>query len=154
MGNLKKFFLCGLIVISAAMGCKKSGGDTKVTDGSMSAKINGEAWTAGLAIQAVKAGTVFELAGTGNGWQINFHVIGYSGAKTYALGGAATNMTNVTTTNTGTLEGYSSAMGLGSGQLVISKDDGSTIEGTFSYTAKTTAGKTVTVAEGKFKAKY
>lgn len=154
MKNLKKL-LVGCLILFTIASCKK-GDDTKVTEGSMSAKVDGKDWTAGLAVQATKTSGVLAIGGTGNGAQININVLSYTGAKTYPIGGPVTS-TNTTqaiyTVTSMPPVVYNTMVGQGSGTLVVTKEEGGYVEGTFSFTAKTTAGVNVTISDGKFRAK-
>lgn len=145
----------GCLLLLTIASCKKSD-DTPVTEGSMSAKADGKDWTAGLAVQATKTSGVLAIGGTGNGAQININVLSYTGVKTYPIGGGVTS-TNTTqaiyTTTSIPPVVYNTMVGQGSGTLVITKDEGGYVEGTFNFTAKTTAGVNVTITEGKFRAK-
>ncbi|RZK49936.1 MAG: hypothetical protein EOO99_04095 [Pedobacter sp.] len=153
-----KNLMVAFLLFGALSACKKSeGGDTQIGSGSMSAKVDGKDWTAGLAVQASKAGGVLALGGTGNGAQININIIAYSGPKSYPLGGPATginpNQAIYTITNPLPPVAYNTMVGLGNGSLNVTKDEGGYVEGTFSYTARNQAGVTVTITDGKFKAK-
>jgi len=154
MKNLKNLVWTCLIVFTV-VSCKK-GDDAKVTEGSMSAKVDGKDWTAGLAVQATKASGVLGIGSTGNGAQININVLSYSGAKTYPIGGGVTS-TNTTqaiyTTTALPPVVYNTMVGQGSGTLTITKDEGGYVEGTFNFTAKTTAGVNITITDGKFRSK-
>jgi len=154
MKNLKNLVWACLILLTV-VSCKKSD-DAKVTEGSMSAKVEGKDWTAGLAVQATKASGVLGIGGTGNGAQININVLSYSGVKTYPIGGGVTS-TNTTqaiyTTTALPPVVYNTMVGQGSGTLTITKDEGGYIEGTFNFTAKTTAGVNITITDGKFRSK-
>lgn len=154
MKNLKNLVL-GCIILFTIASCKK-GDDAKVTEGNMSAKVDGKDWTAGLAVQATKASGVLGIGGTGNGAQININVLSYSGAKTYPIGGGVTS-TNTTqaiyTTTALPPVVYNTMVGQGSGTLTITKDEGGYVEGTFNFTAKTTAGVNITITDGKFRSK-
>lgn len=154
MKNLKNLFL-GCFILFTVAACKKND-DAQVTDGNMSAKVDGKEWTAGLAVQATKSSGVLAIGGTGNGAQININVLSYTGVKTYPIGGSVTS-TNTTqaiyTTTALPPVVYNTMVGQGVGTLDITKEEGGYIEGTFSFTAKTTTGTNVTITEGKFKAK-
>ena len=154
MKNLKNLVWACLILLTV-VSCKKSD-DAKVTEGSMSAKVEGKDWTAGLAVQATKASGVLGIGGTGNGAQININVLSYSGVKTYPIGGGVTS-TNTTqaiyTTTALPPVVYNTMVGQGSGTLTITKDEGGYVEGTFNFTAKTTAGVNITITDGKFRSK-
>ncbi|RZL16471.1 MAG: hypothetical protein EOO89_11465 [Pedobacter sp.] len=153
MKQLKNLILAGLVLFFVSA-CKKSD-DVNVTDGTMSAKIDGTAWTAGLAVQATKTSGVLSIGGTGNGGQINLNVLGYTAPGTYQLGGTATNPNHaIYTTTTMPPSSYSNMVGQGSGTLTITSESGGYVEGTFNFTAKNpTGGAIITITEGKFKAK-
>ncbi|RYZ52119.1 MAG: hypothetical protein EOP49_10290 [Sphingobacteriales bacterium] len=153
MKNLKTLMLGLLLVVSLAA-CKKEE-DEMVTEGSMSAKIDSKDWTAGLAVVATKSSGVLSIAGTGNGGQVNLNLLSYSTPGTFQLGGTATNPNHAIYTST-TLPpvAFSNMVGQGSGTLVITSEAGGFVEGTFSFTAKNPGGgTTVTVTDGKFRAK-
>lgn len=153
MKKLKNLMLICFLAISV-VACKKSEeGKSGTGNGSMSAKINGTSWSASLAVQAVKASGTLSVAGTG-GAQIDLRLINYTGPATYQLGGSLTNINSgmyITTVIPPVT--YSTGSGLGSGTLVIIKEEGGYIEGTFNFTAKTTAGVSATITDGKFRAK-
>lgn len=156
MKNFKRL-LFGCLILFTIGACKKSDGDVaKQTEGSMSAKVDGTAWTAGLAIQATKVSGVLAIGGTGNGSQININVLSYSGPKTYPIGGSATSTNTTQAIYTKVVLPpivYNTMVGQGAGELVITKEEGGYVEGTFSFTAKTTGGVGVKISEGKFRAK-
>lgn len=158
MKNLKKLFL-GCLILFTVTACKKEDGvgNTKV-DGFMTAKVDGKDWSGGYAVEAQKGSPALRLAGTGDGGQINIDFFNYTGPKTYTIGGSISNSANNTNASyTATTLPPVMALtlgGLGSGSITITKDEGGYVEGTFSFNAKTGEnGKTVTVTEGKFKAK-
>jgi hypothetical protein len=154
MKNFKSLLFSCLLVITL-VSCKK-GDDAKVTEGSMSAKVDGKEWTAGLAVQATKTSGVMAIGGTGNGAQININVLSYSGPKTYPIGGTVTSTTTTQAIFTKTElppTVYNTMVGQGAGTLTISSEDGGYVEGTFSFTAKTTTGANVTITDGKFRSK-
>ena len=157
--NFKILFLGGLMALSV-VACKKGddGGDSpKVgSGGSMSAKVDGKSWSAGLAVQAIKTNGVLAIGGTGNGGQININLLDYSKPGTFDLGGSPTNGNHAIYTVVSLPPTvYSNMVGQGSGTVTIKSDDGNYIEGTFSFTAKNAAGggTQVSVTDGKFKAK-
>jgi hypothetical protein len=153
MRNFKPLFYCGLMVLLITS-CKKNE-ESKVTGGSMSAKIDGRDFSATLATQATKASGVLTIAGTGSDGQINIVIMSYSTPGTFQLGGTTTNPNNSSYTTTSTpIVSYSNMVGQGTGQIVVSSEKDGYVEGTFNFTAKNpSSGATVNVTEGKFKVK-
>jgi len=153
MKRVKLLFYCSLILIGMAS-CKKNE-DTKVTGGSMSAKVDGKDFTATLATQGTKTSGVLTIAGTGSDGQINIVIMSYSSPGTFQLGGSATNPNNSSYTTTKLpIVSYSNMVGQGTGQIVIASEKDGYVEGTFNFTAKNpSSGATVNVTEGKFKVK-
>lgn len=153
MKNFKILFCYSLMLFCMAS-CKKDK-ESKVTGGSMSAKIDGQEWSATLATQGTKVNGVLALGGTGSGGQININLMSYSGPGTFQLGGSMTNPNHASyTTTSQPIVSYSNMVGQGSGQIVISSDADGYLEGTFNFTAKNpTSGNVVNVTEGKFKIK-
>lgn len=153
MRNFKPLFFCGLLLLLATS-CKKNN-DSKVTGGSMTAKVDGKDFTATLATQATKVSGVLAIGGTGSDGQININLMGYSAPGTFQLGGSATNPNNSSyTTTSAPIVSYSNMVGQGTGQVVISSEKDGYVEGTFNFTAKNpSTGAIVNVTEGKFKVK-
>lgn len=154
MKNFKALLLCSLFVLGLAACSKKD--EPSLTSGSMSATVDGKAWSAGLAVQATKSNGVLGIGGTGNGGQININLINYTKPGKFELGGSATNGNHATYTNVAIPPVfYTNLMGQGSGTLEITSESGGFIEGTFSFTAKKSpgGGSEIKVTEGKFKAK-
>ncbi len=129
-----------------------------ISSGELSAKINGDKFEAELAVQAVNVSGIFQLTGSNStAKQLSIALTDYKGVGEYALGGPATSVHKGTgrwTKGLASTDTYITQVGLGNGTCKITKDDGKTVEGTFSFTAKNTQQDQITVTEGKFKAKY
>jgi hypothetical protein len=153
MTIFKPLFYCGLMVLLITS-CKKNE-ESKVTGGSMSAKVDGRDFSATLATQATKTSGVLTIAGTGSDGQINIVIMSYSTPGTFQLGGTASNPNNSSyTTTSAPITSYSNMVGQGTGQVVIGSEKDGYVEGTFNFTAKNpSSGATVNVTEGKFKVK-
>lgn len=118
----------------------------------MSAKIDGTQWKASSA-QFLALGGYMQVMGT-------FHPSGTAGDDqiiTLSVTSSAPGIytLNATTPGSWTPKASNTANGtystaLGSGGLKIFEDDASHIKGVFYFTAKTTAGNSVTVTEGYF----
>lgn len=145
----------GCLIIFTIASCKKSEKVAKQIDGTMTAKVDGKEWTATLAVQATKSGTVLAIGGTGSEGQININITNYAGVRGYALGGPITNMNNGMWTTTAIPPvAYNNLLGQGTGEINITKEEGDYVEGNFSYSAKNqTSGVSVSLTEGKFRAK-
>lgn len=126
------------------------------SSGTMSAKIDGSAWSAALAVQATKTNGVFQVSGSDNsGKQMNVTIMNYNGPGTYALGGPATSGNGSNgrwTAGLSSDQTYNTMVGQGEGTCEITTESGGTVEGNFSFTAKNTDNAQVSVTEGTFKA--
>lgn len=145
----KWIFVC--IIAPLLFACKKDSDNNTPTGNAMTAKVDGAAWSASLAVQGNKsAGTpvVLTLAGTGSGSQINLSVVNYNGPGTYSVSNGLT----AVYTNTSTLEVYTATQGLGSGSLVVSSESNGLVQGTFSFTAASTGGgASKNITEGSYR---
>jgi len=100
--------------------------------------------------QATVQGGVLAVAGQdGSVRQIQLRVINFAGQGTYSLGSG--NM-HLATLVTGTTAGemYTANMIAGTGSIVITESTASRVAGTFSFTARNTAGDTKSVTNGTF----
>jgi hypothetical protein len=138
--------------------CNKVNVGGKAGKGSMTATIDGEKFDASLAVQAVSVSGLFQVTGSnGKVQQMNISIMSYNGVGEYALGGSATAVhkgTGMWTKGLNSQDTYTTQVGLGNGVCKITSDDGKTVEGTFSFTARNTQQQLVNVTEGKFKASY
>jgi hypothetical protein len=105
----------------------------------MSANIDGATWKSDTNAFYMVMNTIPMIMGvdTANKYQVSLYLYGYTGPGTYYYGSGITNQALV-------LDGttiYSTAVGGGSGVLVISSDINNKIQGKFSFTAYTTDGK-------------
>jgi len=154
---MKKIFAILAIAAIGSASCSTTDTPTPSVPGSgtMSAKIDGTAWSASLAVQAVKASGTLQVSGSdAGGKQLNVTIMNYTGSGTYTLGGPSTsgNGTNGRwTAGTSSNQTYNTMVGQGEGTCTLT-ESGNSVEGTFQFTAKNTDNVQVTVSEGKFKA--
>jgi len=140
--NRKQLVLSLLVFVGLILttSCKKedTSGGTAPAGKSMSATIDGTNWSTGL-ITSVKNGNGAVVSGTGTGIGIVFNMEDISPGS-YSLDSVST--VQLTNTN-GTYFGI--------GKLEITKNDGSTFDGTFSFTGTLFTGPgSITVTNGKF----
>ncbi len=140
------------------LGCSKDKTPSLPGQGTLSAKIDGSAWSASLAVQAVVTSGILQVTGSDNAAkQMSVNIMNYTGPGTYVLGGAATSGNGSNgrwTEGLNSTQTYSTMVGQGEGTCTITSDDKGKVEGTFSFNAKNTDGKQVVVTDGKFKASY
>ncbi len=157
MKQLFSVLALSALMFSACGDKDKTPNPLNPSSGSMEAKIDGSSWKAALAVQAVKSGGTFQVTGSDNsGKQLNVTIMNYNGPGNYTLGGPATSGNGSNgrwTAGLSSDQTYSTMVGQGEGTCNISKEEGGKVEGTFSFTAKNTEGKQVTVTDGSFSAK-
>lgn len=153
-----------LICLSLLFSCNKDDNDSSdAGDEFVSAKIDGTSWASSKdynTTAAQKSGNALAVQGSDNdGNAINFSITNYSGVGNYKTGDNLTNGNQIMYVSISPVGSWSSnlataALGtLTPGTIDITKDDGSIVEGTFSfegYNSQDTSSKNIT--EGKFKA--
>lgn len=161
--TMKRLRFAALPVLALAVALTASSCEEDVPDipglpasGTMTAKIDGSDFNANVAVQASGGSGVLGIMGSNTvGKAINITLSSYSGPGTYAFGGLA-NTSSALWQETLTSEGGYSTFGgpAGIGEIVVSSDDGETVEGTFSFTGRNSEGNTRTVTEGVFSAPW
>lgn len=148
---MKKIILA-LLLTPFLIACEREQDTPTESKGTMSAVIDGKAWTAGLSVQAQKTTTnpiILTLAGTGNGSQVNINIKNYKGPGTYTT---KSGMIAIYT-NTTTLQTFAADTVLGTGTIDVSEVSGE-VSGTFSCKAINPNNMgSVDVKDGKFKIK-
>jgi len=141
--------------------CKKNDDDTSNADEFLTCKIEGASFSAAqdptvIVGAQINSGVLAVHGGTNTGETIRLTAYGYNGVGTYHAGDSFTNTNSLfyvtispvatwTTLFDGTT-GYE-------GDINVTSDDGTTIEGTFSFRGYDAQSQTVkTISEGKFKA--
>ncbi len=154
MKSMSKFLI---VILSTVLflSCKKSDPGTGASgSGTMTAKVDGVAWSGTLAVQASKSGGVLTFAGTGPNGQINMVVGNYNGPGTYTIGatGGPANQ-GIFAITTAPFTAHTASFVLGSGTIVVSTDNGTGVTGTFSFDGKNNSGPSITtkvITEGNF----
>lgn len=132
--------------------CSKDDSSTAPTasGGSMMASIDGSSWSSSLITQATVQGGVLAVAGQdGSVRQIQLRVINYAGQGTYSLGSGNMHLATVVTGTTAN-DMYTANMVAGTGSIIVTESTSSRIKGTFTFTARNTAGGTKSVTNGNF----
>jgi hypothetical protein len=144
MRNVKNLFFA-LLFTPVFFSCKKSSSSSdnnnNTTGSSMSATIDGSAWSA-TTVQGNKSTSnpvVLSVAGTGNGNQINIAIPNYNGAGTYSFS-TNTGMTVTYVNLSNPTATYSANAIQGSGSITISTDANGVVEGSFNLTVVPTMG--------------
>ena len=152
--------ILGLVLIAGISftGCKKEetnpGGTT--SNGSLTLKHAGSAWSASMSVQAVNTNGVLNITGSdSNANQAAVTIFQPNGAGTYAIG-TLSNPGNSGrwTQGIGQTDTYSASSVLGSGEITITELTATKVKGSFFFTAYNTDQNTVQVTEGKFDVKF
>lgn len=158
--NFSKLFILLLALTFTFSSCKKEEEDTAPnSEGSITAKVNGQPFDATLSVQATLSSSVFAFAGSGTTSandvrQINISIADYNGTGTYNFSVAGS--TAIWSEGTSASDIYTANFIIGSGQVVITEVTDSEIKGTFEFTGSNAGGggsETRTITEGKFNVK-
>lgn len=173
---MKRFFLLPLSVLVAVAisfsGCTEEDDDTDTVTGSMSAKIDGELWTA-TSVEAMHSSDIAEALWTISGHtsdatdnrQMEFNIYNddyhQSGEHTYPIGPDqccdVMRASFIINQSAGGYQGYDSRSEETNdiGELVITSDDETTVSGTFHFVGHNIiTDETINVTEGQFTIKY
>ena len=152
--------ILGLVLIAGISftGCKKEetnpGGTT--SNGSLTLKHAGSAWSASMSVQAVNTNGVLNITGSdSNANQAAVTIFQPNGAGTYTIG-TLSNPGNSGrwTQGIGQTDTYTASNILGSGEINITELTATKVKGSFFFTAYNTDQNTVQVTEGKFDVKF
>jgi len=162
--NIKTFFVL-LSFVFAFTSCSDSDDDDNSSGGDeyLTAKIDGTNFSASKSpatiIGATKSNGILAVQGGDNsGNTISFQIFNYNGAGTYATADAlsSTNQIMYITISpvaTWSSSGVTSITGISPGTIKVISDDGTTVEGTFSFQGYNASDKTTkNISTGKFKA--
>jgi hypothetical protein len=145
-----------------------NGGGSGSGDEFLTATVDGASYAAAqspsviVGAQSVN-GVLAVQGGTNNGTTINFAINNYTGVGTYTTGDNITNTDFIQylsisgTTPSTWASGLSSAAagGISPGTIEITSDDGTTVEGTFSFDGYNAGDMTTkAIRNGEFKAKF
>lgn len=126
-------------------------GDSQLANGSMSARIDGEAWSATAALAVGYTGGILAFAGS-DASQVTIGV-GFipDGLKTYPIGPSEPTNGNLTL---GSTESWAASSSMGSGTVTLTSFTANSASGTFTFIAEpvSTTGATGTrsLTEGVF----
>lgn len=157
-----------LVTFASCSSDDDNGGGSGSGDEFLTASIDGSSFAAAqspaviVGAQSVN-GVLAVHGGTNDGTTINFAINNYTGVGTYITGDNISNTDFIQylsisgTTPSTWASGLSSAAagGVTPGTIEITSDDGTTVEGTFSFDGYNAADmSTKTVTNGEFKAKF
>lgn len=157
MKTMTKLILIAFLATSILAGCSKDDDETEPenntpTGNSLTCKVDGTAWNASLAVVATNTGGVLTVTGSdSNSGQCQIILFNPTGTGSYTLGGGMTNQSNGRwTEGVGQEDTYTTMLGQGSGSVEITELSDTKVKGTFSFTAKNSAGTDVSITEGSF----
>ncbi len=152
MKTLTKTLIAFLIAGMTFTACKKDDDGNGVGGGTLTATIDGTAWTAGLAVVANNNSGLVTITGSDmGGKQLQLIVHNVTATGTFNLGGTMTNQSHGRWTAAPTADQtYTNMMGLGSGTVEFTELSATGAKGTFAFTAENSAGTTVNVTNGSF----
>jgi hypothetical protein len=143
------YFFVAFVCMAASFSCSKD--NTNVgTPPYMDAKVDG-ATVQFNTYSAVQNGSNLQINGTSTAANANIAL----SINSYSSGQTGTYSIGVGNFNTATYSdptgGYSAGNSGGSGTVTISFNNGSSIDGTFTFTATNLSAKTKVITEGRFK---
>ena len=124
----------------------------------LTAKVNGTNFEAAqdpavIVGASISNGILAVHGGKSDGETIRVSIFDYNGVGTYATGDNITNVNSLMYLTLTPLATWSSTFDIGSGTIEITSDDGTTVEGTFSFEGFNAQDSTTkTITEGSFKA--
>jgi hypothetical protein len=157
MKTVKFFWIILLFFGVMLVSCeKKSDTVNPVGGGSVSLKVNGESWSATLAVQAVKGaqGLVTLTGSDANAKQVSFTLMNAQAVGTYTIGGLTNPNQGRWTQSTSASETFLASMVLGSGEVKITEYSDSGFKGTFQFEAYNTDQVKVNITDGQFEASF
>lgn len=161
--NFKTVFIL-LSFVFAYTSCGDDDDDSSSGDEYLTAKVGGTSFVASTDPATIIGATITNdllavQGGDNSGNTISFQIFGYTGTGTYKTGDnlSSTNSINYITitpsVTTWSSSGVTSIAGITPGTIDVVSEDGSTVEGTFSFEGYNASDKTKKiVTEGKFKA--
>ncbi|MBL4664146.1 MAG: hypothetical protein JKY22_11480 [Flavobacteriaceae bacterium] len=124
----------------------------------LTAKVDGVSFEAAqdpaVIVGASVSNTIMSFqGGKNNGETIRGTINGYNGVGTYRTGDNITNLNSLSFITISPVATWVSTFDIGSGTIEITSDDGTTIEGKFSFEGFNAAGQTTkNITQGNFKA--
>lgn len=157
----KNYFLIIVILIAGVTisSCKKTeeSGTPTGSNGTMTLKYAGTAWSASLSVQAINTNGVLSITGSdSNAKQAQVNLYGASAPGTYKVGPNGSNPGNMLrwTEGLGQTDSFMANNVIGSGTVTIDNLTATEVSGTFSFEGYNTAQSSKTITEGQFNAKF
>lgn len=163
MRKLKQLVLF-LTVITLLASCSKDDNNSSSGDEFLTAKIDGSDFAAAQSPAVIVGaqstnGTLAVQGGDNDGNTINMAIQNYTGVGTYTTGDNLTNTNLIQYLQINPVAGWASNLataavgGLVAGSIEITSDDGTTVDGTFSFEGyNATDMTTKVITQGSFKA--
>ncbi len=164
MKTMKKLtYLLLMIAAVSFTACSNNDDDNNDGDGNtgeeyLTAKVDGvnfeAAQTPAVIVSATNQNGVLVVQGGQNDSQtIRINIFNYNGVGSYTSGDNITNTNSMSYSTLSPVVSWVSSLDTGSGTLQVTSDDGTTIEGTFSFEGYNSEdGTTKNITDGKFKA--
>jgi len=146
-----KYIFCAIFLMQVAS-CS-SNDDIGSGDEVLTAKVDGKNYEASiLTIGAVLNGKILAIqGGTNSGETIRINITNYTGVGIYKTGDALTNVNSVSYITLTPLATWSSTFNIGSGTIEVHSENGSVVEGIFSFEG-VSGNVTKNITNGVFKA--
>jgi len=159
---MKKVKIIFLALISISIlnltACKKDDAaddNPTISGGSMSLKVDGTAWSASLASQAVNTNGVINVTGSdSDAHQVAITLLNVTEPGTYSVGGMGNQNGIRWTEGLASTDSYLANFALGSGSITITELTSSKIVGTFSGSVANTSQTTKKITEGTFNVSF
>jgi len=166
MKTLKKSaYLLLLCLAVLATSCKSDDNNNEEGEGDqgggtefLTAKVDGVDFEAAQSPAVIVAATVSNnvlafQGGKNNGETIRGTINDYTGVGTYRTGNDISNVNSLTYVTLTPVAAWTSTFNIGSGTVEVTSDDGTTVEGTFSFEGfNGSDGTTKVITQGNFKA--
>jgi len=165
MKTIKKtMYLVMLFTAVLFTACSTNDDDDNDDDGSsggsefVTAKVNGTDFEAAqdpavIVGATVSNGVLAVHGGKNNGETLRLTIGSYNGVGTYSAGESITSVNSLMYVTISPVAAWTTIFDLATGTIEITSDDGTTVEGTFSFEGYNAADQTTkTITVGKFKA--
>lgn len=150
---MKSFLSFATLVTAIVMiGCS-SDSTTSPSGSSMTAKIDGMAFSGSLSTLGTMTNGVLGISGTSNNSYTISIAIPSAAVQTFTIGLGASSATVSVATGVTADKLYSANIITGSGTITVTELSATRAKGTFAVVAQNNAGATVTVTEGMFDVK-
>jgi hypothetical protein len=166
MKTIKKTVYAIIVCVALILtGCSKNNDDgagagdpSGMGSEFLTAKVNGTSFEAAQDPAVIVGATVSNgimafQGGKNDGETIRGTITGYNGPGTYTTGDDISNANSLTYLTLTPVASWMSTFNIGSGTVTVTSDNGTTIEGTFSFEGFNAADQsTKNISEGRFKA--